>query len=48
MAKMVDPVCGMTVSDDTGFKSSYKEKEYHFCCVHCKEKFDANPLKFTR
>ena len=48
MAKKVDPVCGMTVNDDTGFKSSYGGKEYSFCCEHCKEKFDANPLKFTR
>ncbi len=48
MGKKIDPVCGMTVNDDSEFKSDYQGKEYYFCCSHCKEKFDLNPLKFTR
>lgn len=48
MAKKIDPICGMTVSEDTAFKSSFQGKEFFFCCEHCKEKFDSNPLKFSR
>lgn len=46
--KTVDPVCGMAVSESSGHKSTYGGKEYYFCCEHCKEKFDSNPVKFTR
>lgn len=46
--KMVDPICGMTVTEDTQYKSTYNGKEYFFCCEHCKTQFDSNPIKYTR
>ncbi|MHB1708374.1 MAG: YHS domain-containing protein [Thermoplasmataceae archaeon] len=47
MAKNIDPVCGMKVSD-ASFTSNYAGKTYYFCCEHCKQTFDQNPIKYTR
>ena len=37
----IDPVCGMTVSDDS-LKADYKGKSYYFCSSYCKEQFVVN------
>lgn len=45
MAK--DPVCGMTVNEDTAkFSSEFKGKKYYFCNKHCKMQFDMEPQKY--
>ncbi|GGM68096.1 YHS domain-containing protein [Thermogymnomonas acidicola] len=48
MKKYEDVVCGMKVGEDTPYTSEYGGKKYYFCCGHCKEQFDANPLKYVR
>lgn len=45
--QVIDPVCGMTVDTETaGHKLKYKGKEYYFCALSCKEKFEKSPEKF--
>ncbi|MFQ5428199.1 MAG: heavy metal translocating P-type ATPase [Thermodesulfobacteriota bacterium] len=42
-----DPVCGMTVEKSKAAGSFlYKEKQYFFCSLKCKEKFTSNPREF--
>jgi Cu+-exporting ATPase len=38
-----DPVCGMTVSPDTGLRHEHAGTEYLFCSTGCREKFAADP-----
>lgn len=43
-----DPVCGMEIEEvDAAGQSDYKQQIIYFCSTACKEKFDANPEKFT-
>lgn len=44
----IDVICGMKVQESTAFKSEYRGKTYYFCSEHCKEKFDQNPVKYSR
>ena len=42
-----DPVCGMTVTEDSAAGQSERlGNTYLFCCSHCKSKFDQNPDQF--
>jgi len=42
-----DPVCGMTVNPSTAKHSrAHEGTTYHFCCVHCLEKFKADPSRY--
>jgi len=43
----LDPVCGMTVAADSPHHSQYQGQEYRFCSSGCREKFDANPTRYT-
>lgn len=47
VAGLKDPVCGMTVKDDS-ITHEYGDKSYSFCSESCKEKFVANPADFVR
>lgn len=39
-----DPVCGMTVDEETAeFKSEHEGETYYFCSDACKKMFDENP-----
>jgi Cu+-exporting ATPase len=38
-----DPVCGMTVADNSPSRSRYAGHDYVFCCDSCKDKFDRTP-----
>jgi len=43
----IDPVCGMEVSEaEAAGTSVFQGKTYYFCAASCKERFDADPLKF--
>ncbi|NJE04703.1 YHS domain-containing protein [Thermococcus sp. M36] len=42
----IDPVCGMEVDENTGFKAEYGGKVYYFCSPGCKAEFEANPEKY--
>jgi P-type Cu+ transporter len=47
-AKVVDPVCGMTIDPARAAGSSrYGGETVYFCSTHCKAKFDANPEAFV-
>lgn len=49
MDKIVDPVCGMTVSPEmSAGKYDYKDKTYYFCSVKCLEKFRQNPETYLQ
>lgn len=44
----VDPICKMEVTIATAkFKSEYDGESIYFCCASCKQKFDAEPERFT-
>jgi len=43
-----DPVCGMTVSQETAAGSSVHNGEtYYFCSPYCKKKFDEEPARYV-
>jgi Cu+-exporting ATPase len=44
MAK--DPVCGMTVSEDSEFRHAHRGEIYRFCSKHCLQKLQATPLQY--
>lgn len=41
-----DPVCGMTVNQDSPYHHQHNGKDFYFCSKHCEDKFSANPLVF--
>jgi len=41
-----DPVCGMTVSDDSGIRHVHCNETYRFCSDHCLRKFQAAPEQY--
>jgi len=44
-----DIVCGMQIDESkASAKSDYQGKEYNFCSLVCKEKFDSNPEKYIK
>jgi Cu+-exporting ATPase len=45
--KLVDPVCGMTVTKETAFGTyTYKGQTYYFCSKACKDNFTKDPQKY--
>jgi Cu+-exporting ATPase len=42
-----DPVCGMTVTEQSAHSSTFNGQKIYFCCAGCKTKFDANPAQYT-
>lgn len=43
-----DPVCGMTVDEETApARSEHEGTTYYFCSQACKEEFDADPASYT-
>ena len=48
MASTKDPVCGMTVDEESAPASSeYEGKTYYFCSQDCKEEFDSDPASYA-
>ena len=41
-----DPVCGMTVTDDSRFRHVHEERTYLFCSAKCLAKFQASPTDY--
>lgn len=39
----IDPVCGMTVAEDSPYVYEHQSVRYLFCCSGCLKKFSANP-----
>jgi Cu+-exporting ATPase len=47
MDKIIDPVCGMTVTPENAAGNyEYNGQTYYFCSKHCLQKFSANPQVF--
>jgi Cu+-exporting ATPase len=42
-----DPVCGMTVDDDSPHRLAHDGVDYRFCCAACLEKFRDDPDRYT-
>jgi len=47
-AEARDPICGMLVEVATArYRSEVSGRVVYFCCLHCKEVFDADPGKYA-
>ncbi len=47
MAKVIDPVCGMTIDTETTQHTSENGgTTYYFCSAGCKRAFDKDPASF--
>lgn len=44
----IDPVCGMTVSEDKSEKSRYEGETFYFCSPDCKNKFETQPADYAK
>ena len=40
---LIDPICGMQVTEASDFTSVYQDKTYFFCSKHCLQKFQKKP-----
>ena len=45
-AALIDPVCGMKVSDGTAHVAEFEGQKYSFCSAGCRSKFLADPAKY--
>lgn len=45
-AALKDPVCGMTVTDQSEHKVEHGGRLFYFCSARCKTKFTANPKQY--
>ncbi|MEO7885954.1 MAG: heavy metal translocating P-type ATPase [Polaromonas sp.] len=43
-----DPVCGMTVTDQSPHRHDHGGRHYYFCSARCKEKFTAEPERYLQ
>jgi xanthine dehydrogenase accessory factor len=49
ISEAVDPICGMKVEVASAKHSSnYQSKAFYFCCLRCKNTFEANPTQFAK
>jgi Cu+-exporting ATPase len=44
----LDPVCGMTVANDSPHAATHKGEQYVFCSAGCRTKFVASPDKYLK
>lgn len=42
-----DPVCGMTVTDQSQHRAEHEGRPYYFCSAKCLAKFTAEPARYT-
>ena len=47
-AQSIDPVCGMSVPNDSVHATLHQGERYVFCSARCREKFAANPDAYLR
>jgi Cu+-exporting ATPase len=43
---MIDPVCGMSVTDQSPHRARHGEKDYFFCSAGCRTKFIEDPPRY--
>lgn len=46
--KLTDPVCGMSVTNNSQHHQNYEQADYYFCSPGCLEKFNNNPEKYLK
>ena len=44
---LIDPVCGMAVTDTSEHRHEHQGRLYYFCSVKCQDKFAADPLHYV-
>ena len=42
-----DPVCGMSVAENSPLHVEHGGETYHFCSDHCLHKFEADPTHYV-
>ena len=48
MARVVDPVCGMTIDSETAVaQSRHDGRSFFFCSAECRKQFDADPGRYA-
>lgn len=48
MARVTDPVCGMTVeSESAAAQSTFQGRTYFFCSQECLRQFEADPARYS-
>jgi Cu+-exporting ATPase len=45
-AKVVDPVCGMSIDAEAAVVAEHRGETYHFCSADCQEQFLQDPAKY--
>jgi Cu+-exporting ATPase len=45
--KVIDPVCGMSVSPDSPHYAEHAGRKFSFCCAGCRTKFEADPSRYV-
>jgi YHS domain-containing protein len=49
MAKVKDPVCGMTLDSETALaRTTFEGRTYEFCSTACRDQFLASPERYVR
>lgn len=46
--EVIDPVCGMEVSEGSPHRHRVGDVEYRFCSAHCREVFAKHPEAFLQ
>jgi len=46
-AQLIDPVCGMSVTDRSAHRAHYGARDYYFCSVGCQKTFTADPARYV-
>jgi len=46
-AQLIDPVCGMSVTDQSPHCTRHGAHDYFFCSAGCQEKFSADPARYV-
>lgn len=45
-ASLKDPVCGMTVTEQSEHRFEHEGRPFYFCSAKCQGKFSANPQQY--
>jgi Cu+-exporting ATPase len=46
-AQYTDPVCGMKVGADTPHRAQHAERDYYYCSIGCRKRFERDPASYV-
>ncbi len=46
LQKRIDPVCGMTVTENSEYHIHHVDQDYYFCSSSCHDRFETNPDQY--